>query len=84
MITLKVGCLLQLSVAKEALKFISKTGMHTTFDAHWKLMLPWVDGVLHALLRNSRAATQTDEAVHQRASVIGRVNIGQGRHGRVR
>ena len=32
MITLKVGCLRQLGVAKEALKFVSKTGTRTTFS----------------------------------------------------
>ena len=61
MITLKVGCLKQLGVSKEALKFMCKTSLHTAFAAHWKLMLPWVDGVLHALLRKSRYAKQTDE-----------------------
>jgi hypothetical protein len=54
-LSLRAGCAeKQLHVAVEALKFVRRLELHTKFVVQWKLLLPWANGVLCALLQGMR------------------------------
>lgn len=60
-ITLKVGCMKQLAVAMECLKFVSRMRLHVTQAEKFKVINYWVDDVLCAALAKGRAQKTSDK-----------------------